>query len=62
MKLGGIPFCEKCAREQQTYFAIGEVMEHQESVGGNSLAIVMDLMREIRLRQQMVEAHEPDAA
>ena len=26
----GIPFCEACAREQEAYFAIGELMQGEE--------------------------------
>jgi hypothetical protein len=25
LEIGGIPFCEACAREQEAYFAIGEL-------------------------------------
>lgn len=62
VKLRGIPFCERCAREQETYFAIGEFTEAEESAGAKSLAVVMDLMRKIRWRQRMIRDHEPDAA
>ena len=27
VKIRGIPFCERCAREQEAYFAIGEVTQ-----------------------------------
>ncbi|MDQ3835134.1 MAG: hypothetical protein M3315_16250 [Actinomycetota bacterium] len=27
VKIWGIPFCERCAREQEAYFAIGEVTQ-----------------------------------
>ena len=46
VELRGIPFCERCAREQQTYFAIGEFMEAEESSDGERLAVVMDLMKQ----------------
>jgi hypothetical protein len=49
VQLGGIPFCDRCAREQQTYFAIGEVIEEEKNAS-KSLPAVMDLMRQIRLR------------
>ena len=62
VKLQGIPFCESCACEQETYFAIGEFTEAEESAGGESLAVVIDLVREIRLRQQIGPDPEPDAA
>ena len=25
VEIGGVPFCEPCAREQEAYFAIGEM-------------------------------------
>ena len=27
VEIGGVPFCEPCAREQEAYFAIGELTE-----------------------------------
>ena len=30
MKIWGIPFCERCAREQEAYFAIGKLTQEQE--------------------------------
>ena len=27
VKVSGVPFCEPCAREQEAYFAIGEITE-----------------------------------
>jgi hypothetical protein len=62
VELRGIPFCERCAREQETYFAIGEFTEAEDSAGGERFAMVMDLMRKIRSRHQKVRDHEPDAA
>ncbi len=62
LKLRGVPFCERCAREQEAYFAIGEFTEAEERDGGDSLAVVMDLMKKLRLRHQRVRGHEPDAA
>jgi hypothetical protein len=29
VEIGGIPFCEACAREQQAYFAIGELTQEE---------------------------------
>jgi hypothetical protein len=45
-KLQGMLFCERCAREQEAYFAIGELTEAGEGrVGGESLAVAVDLIR-----------------
>ncbi len=30
-KIGGVPFCESCAREQEAYFAVGELTEEPRS-------------------------------
>ena len=30
MEIRGIPFCEACAREQEAYFAIGELTQEQK--------------------------------
>ncbi len=62
VEIRGIPFCEGCASEQETYFAIGEFTEAEESAGGKSLNVVMDLMRKIKSRRQMVRDHAPGAA
>lgn len=58
----GIPFCESCAREQETYFAIGEFTEAEERASDESLAAMLDLMSKIRSRQRAVRDHRPDAA
>jgi hypothetical protein len=29
VEIGGIPFCEACAREQEAYFAIGELTQEE---------------------------------
>ena len=30
MEIWGIPFCERCAREQEAYFAIGKLTQEEE--------------------------------
>ena len=30
VEIGGIPFCEACAREQEVYFAIGELTQEEK--------------------------------
>ena len=27
VEIGGIPFCERCARDQEAYFAVGEITQ-----------------------------------
>jgi len=62
VRLQDIPFCESCTREQEAYFAIGRLTEAVEQAGGKDFAMVVDLMKKIRLRRQRIQAPEPDAA
>ena len=62
VRLQGVPFCERCAREQQTYFAIGEFTEAEEGRGNKKLATIVGLLKKIRLRHQVFGDSEPDAA
>ena len=34
VKIWGVPFCEQCAREQEAYFAIGELPTQDEEAWG----------------------------
>ncbi len=34
VEIGGIPFCEACAREQEAYFAIGELTQDMQDLRG----------------------------
>jgi hypothetical protein len=63
-KLQGVPFCERCAREQETYFAIGELTEAGGRAGGESLAVAIELIKKIESSSRLrpVQEHEPDAA
>jgi hypothetical protein len=33
VEIWGMPFCERCAREQKAYFAIGELTQEEETRG-----------------------------
>jgi len=60
---GSIPFCEPCAREQEAYFAIGELTEAPESLREGPLAELLNRMRRAtRTRRRRVHTDEPDAA
>jgi hypothetical protein len=37
LEIGGIPFCEACAREQEAYFAIGELTQVTQDLRGDTL-------------------------
>ena len=63
VKVKGIPFCEPCAREQEAYFAIGELTEAPEGLREGPLVELLNRMRRTtRTRRRRVHADEPDAA
>ena len=66
VKVRGIPFCEPCAREQEAYFAIGELTEAPEGLRGLREGPLVELVnrmrRTTRTRRRRVHADEPDAA
>ena len=61
VKVRGVPFCEPCAREQEAYFAIGELTEAPEGLCDESLVELLNRMRHTT-RRRGVHADEPDAA
>jgi hypothetical protein len=45
VEIRGIPFCESCAREQEAYFAIGELtQEEAQGFGSKPLAEALERM------------------
>jgi len=46
VEIRGIPFCESCAREQEAYFAIGELTQEEgaQGFGSKPLAEVLERM------------------
>jgi hypothetical protein len=61
VKVRGIPFCEPCAREQEAYFAIGELTEAPEGLREEPLVELLNRMQRTT-RRRGVHADEPDAA
>jgi hypothetical protein len=61
VKVRGVPFCEPCAREQEAYFAIGELTEAPEGLGEEPLVELLNRMRRTT-RRRGVHVDEPDAA
>lgn len=57
VRIRGVSFCERCAREQEAYFAIGELTEARGIHTDKRLVGVLDLVRRTAWR-----ADEPDAA
>src|ERR671921_1222903 len=58
VKVRGIPFCEPCAREQEAYFAIGELTEAPESLREKPLVELLNRMQR-KTRPRRVHADEP---
>ena len=49
VEIGAVAFCEPCAREQESYFAIGELtQEEARDLHSKSLADVLERMRRDR--------------
>ena len=42
VEIRGIPLCEACAREQEAYFAIGELTQEPQLLRGESLGKTLD--------------------
>jgi hypothetical protein len=61
VKVSGVPFCEPCAREQEAYFAIGELTEAPEGLRDEPLIEMLKRMQRT-VRHRVVHADEPDAA
>jgi hypothetical protein len=53
VEIQGIPFCEACAREQEAYFAIGELTQETQDLRseplGKTLGETLDGMRRQRM-------------
>ena len=61
VKVRGIPFCKPCAREQEAYFAIGELTEAPEGLREKPLVELLNRMCRTTGRRG-VHADEPNAA
>ncbi len=68
MEIRGVAFCGPCAREQEAYFAIGELVARGETRGlrGKPLAEALERMRRERAGRREGTAaethHEPSGA
>ena len=45
VEIRGIPFCEECAREQEAYFAIGELTQGPQAPSSETLGEMVDGLR-----------------
>jgi hypothetical protein len=51
VEMRGVAFCGPCAREQETYFAIGELtQEETQGMRSKALAVTLERMRRERVR------------
>jgi hypothetical protein len=62
VRIGGVPFCEPCAREQEAYFAVGELTEEPRSSHDNERLVgLLDRMRG-SMRRREIRVSGVDAA
>jgi predicted Fe-S protein YdhL (DUF1289 family) len=56
----GVAFCGRCAREQEAYFAIGELTDEEEThvLRGTALAEALKMMRRERAGEKETMAAE----
>jgi len=62
VEIRGIPFCEACAREQESYFAIGELTQEEEVQGFGSKPLAEALERMWRERAGSTEWYRREDA
>jgi hypothetical protein len=48
VEIRGIPFCEQCAREQESYFAIGELTQQEEALGLRDELLIEEILDRMR--------------
>jgi hypothetical protein len=63
VKVRGIPFCEPCAREQEAYFAIGELTEAPRNLQDDEQLVgLLGRMGASRSLHHVADNHQIDAA
>jgi hypothetical protein len=45
VQIWGLPFCKPCAREQEAYFAMGELMQEAQGLRNEPLVQALDRIR-----------------
>jgi hypothetical protein len=62
VRIGGVSFCEPCARQQEAYFAVGELTEEPRSPHDDERLVgLLDRMRG-SIRRRRIRASSADAA
>jgi hypothetical protein len=65
VRIGGVPLCAGCARDQEAYFAIGKLTEEPRSLHDDDderLVVLLGRMRQIGAGRSVTDAHEHDTA
>ncbi len=62
VRIGGVPFCEPCAREQEAYFAVGELTEEPRSPHDDERLVGMLDRMWGAIRRRRIRASTADAA
>ncbi len=63
VRIGGVPFCEPCARQQEAYFSIGEFTDDPRSSRDNEQLVgLLDRMRRTKPGRRTIFTDEPEAA
>jgi hypothetical protein len=62
VRIGGVSFCEPCAREQEAYFTVGELTEEPRNPHDDERLVgLLDRMRG-SIRRRRIRASSADAA
>jgi hypothetical protein len=62
VRIGGLPFCEPCAREQDAYFAVGELTEKPRSPHDDERLVGLLGRMRGSIRRRRIRASSADAA
>ena len=62
VEIRGIPFCETCAREQEAYFAIGELTQGPQAPSSETLGKTLGEMMDVAWLQPVVVMSKPARA
>ena len=60
VEMGGVAFCGPCAREQEAYFAIGELTQEEDETQASGGKLLVEALK--RLRWERVGGREATAA
>jgi len=62
-RIGGVPFCEPCAPQQEAYFSVGEFTDDPRSSRDNEQLVgLLDRMRRTKPGRRRILTDESEAA